>query len=274
MIAPATPLKIGQVHALLRREYPNLELSKIRYYEEMGLVAPARSRKGYRLYSEKDVSCLREAIRLADKEFVPLRVIRVRLMEQGLLKDELRPSSSSRQAARSALTKVVSLPVPTATTAGLSLVSLGEGDSSDPNDVGEVNDVVGDSQGAPAPERMTVNQLLEASHVEPEVLNKILALGLLSPVSHGATTTFDSLDVAIVQAAATLLRSGADPRLLGALRRVVEREVGIIDDLTADLRGGSSTPDEVATVQRGVAYEVEVLRAGLFERALDDFLNL
>ncbi len=274
MIATATPLKIGQVHALLRREYPNLELSKIRYYEEMGLVAPARSRKGYRLYSEKDVSCLREAIRLADKEFVPLRVIRVRLMEQGLLRDELRPSSSSRQAARSAITKVVSLPVPAVTTAGLSLVSLSEGDSNDPNDVGEVNGVVGDPEGAPAPERMSVNQLLEASHVEPEVVNKILALGLLAPVRHGATTTFDSLDVAIVQAAATLLRSGADPRLLGALRRVVEREVGIIDDLTADLRGGSSTPDEVATVQRGVAYEVEVLRAVLFERALDDFLNL
>ena len=58
MNSTSTPLKIGQVHALLRRDHPNLELSKIRYYEEMGLVAPARSRKGYRLYSEKDVECL------------------------------------------------------------------------------------------------------------------------------------------------------------------------------------------------------------------------
>ncbi len=274
MTVSATPLKIGQVHALLRREYPNLELSKIRYYEEMGLVAPARSRKGYRLYSEKDVSCLREAIRLADKEFIPLRVIRVRLMEQGLLREELRPSPSSRQAARSAPTKVVSLPVPPTTTAGLSLVSSGAGESDDPRDDGDTNNEVGESQGGATPDRMSVNQLLEVSRVEPEVLNKILALGLLSPMSHGAATSFDSLDVAIVQAAATLLRSGADPRLLGALRRVVEREVGIIDELTSDLRGGSSTSDEVATAQRGAAYEVEVLRAGLFERALNDFLNL
>ncbi|NNN09751.1 MAG: MerR family transcriptional regulator [Acidimicrobiaceae bacterium] len=269
MIAPSTPLKIGQVHALLRREYPNLELSKIRYYEEMGLVAPARSRKGYRLYSEKDVSCLREAIRLADKEFVPLRVIRVRLMEQGLLKDELHPSAAPRQAARSALSKVVSLPVPATT--GLSLVSS-RGERTNESDV--QNAVESEEADASAPDRLSTNQLLEESRVEPELLNKILSLGLLSPARHGTTTSFDDLDVAIVQAAARLLRSGADARLLGALRRVVEREVGIIDDLTADLRGSSSTPSEVIAVQRSVAHEVEVLRAGLFERALNDFLHL
>lgn len=268
MNPPVTPLKIGQVHTLLRREFPNLELSKIRYYEEMGLVAPARSRKGYRLYSEKDVSCLREAIRLADQDFVPLRVIRVRLMEQGLLKDELRPSVIPRHAARSDQAKVVSLPVPSATANGLSLV--GDDETTSP-DTSSHNTT---SSAPREDERMSANQLLEVSRVEPEVLNKVLSLGLLSPVSQGANTTFDSLDVAIVQAAATILRSGADPRLLGALRRVVERQVGIIDDLTADLRGSSNTPSEITTVQRSVAREVEVLRAGLFERALNDFLNL
>src|SRR5487761_2777189 len=101
-------LRIGEVHAQLRREFPDIELSKIRYYEEKGLVLPARSRKGYRLYSERDVACLREAIRLADEEFVPLRVIRVRLIEHGLLKDDFHPSSTPRQAARSAQAKVVS----------------------------------------------------------------------------------------------------------------------------------------------------------------------
>jgi len=56
-------MRIGEVHAQLRKHFPDIELSKIRYYEDKGLVQPSRSRKGYRLYSERDVECLREAIR-------------------------------------------------------------------------------------------------------------------------------------------------------------------------------------------------------------------
>jgi len=266
--APAAPLKIGQVHALLRREHPNLELSKIRYYEEMGLVAPSRSRKGYRLYSEKDVACLREAIRLADEEFVPLRVIRVRLIEQGLLKDEQRMSSAPRHAARNPQAKVVSMPVPPATTTtGPTLVVLAQDSSSPETTSAATND------DATSSERLSVNQLLAVSGIEPELLNKILALGLVAPVSREGVGTFDSYDVAIVQSAATLLRNGADVRLLGALRRVVERQVGILDGLTADLRAGTSTPGEVTAAKWDVARDVESLRAGLFERALNDYLN-
>lgn len=264
MNTPVVPLKIGQVHSLLRRDHPNLELSKIRYYEEMGLVAPARSRKGYRLYSEKDVACLREAIRLADEEFVPLRVIRVRLIEQGLLKEEQRMSTVPRHAARSTPAKVVSLPVPAPTTpTPLILVAVPDDDAPDDSA----------SPVTAYEDRMSANQLLEVSRVEPELLNKILSLGLLTPSSHDGEVTFSTHDVVIVQAASTLLRGGADPRLLGALRRVVERQVGIIDDLTADLRGGTSTSSEVTSVRREIAGDVEALRAALFERELSDFLN-
>jgi DNA-binding transcriptional MerR regulator len=108
----AGKLRIGEVHALLRKDYPDIELSKIRYYEDKGLVLPSRSSKGYRLYSERDVACLREAIRLAQEEFVPLRVVRVRLIEQGLLDDD-GTSSSARQAARETMANVVSIPAPT-----------------------------------------------------------------------------------------------------------------------------------------------------------------
>jgi DNA-binding transcriptional MerR regulator len=257
---PVSPLKIGQVHALLRRDHPNLELSKIRYYEEMGLVAPARSRKGYRLYSEKDVACLREAIRLADQEFVPLRVIRVRLIEQGLLKDELRTAPTPRQAARHAQAKVVSLPVPTTSPRALAAVP----------DVAEAAaSFEGDAEA-----NLSTHQLLEASQLDPEVLNKILAMGLVTAIEREGRTSFDAHDVVIVRSAAALLQNGADPRQVGALRRVVERELGIIDDLTSDLRGTSTTPDESAAAHLAVARDVENLRAALFERALSVFLKL
>ncbi len=261
MNPPAAPLKIGQVHALLRREHPNLELSKIRYYEEMGLVAPARSRKGYRLYSEKDVACLREAIRLADEEFVPLRVIRVRLIEHGLLKDDRPVSALPRQAARSAQAKVVSMVVPPV--ARPTPVTPAEDDT---NDEATPVDPVERLEG------LSANGLLSASGVEPEMLNKVLALGLVVPDTLDAQRPYRRLDVAVVRAAASLLRDGADPRLLGALRRVVERQVGILDDLTSDLRGSAGTPEEVRTVKAEVARDVEALRAGLLDRALADFL--
>ena len=104
-------MRIGEVHAQLRKYFPDIELSKIRYYEDKGLVQPSRSRKGYRLYSERDVECLTEAIRLAHEEFVPLRVVRLRLIEQGLLAAP-NVTSTPRHAARDAATSVVSAPAP------------------------------------------------------------------------------------------------------------------------------------------------------------------
>ena len=100
-------MRIGEVHAQLRKYFPDIELSKIRYYEDKGLVQPSRSRKGYRLYSERDIECLREAIRLAQEEFVPLRVVRLRLIEQGLLRDVPGAVESASRRARGGLERRV-----------------------------------------------------------------------------------------------------------------------------------------------------------------------
>ena len=263
MNPPVSPLKIGQVHALLRQDHPELELSKIRYYEEMGLVAPARSRKGYRLYSDKDVECLREAIRLADEEFVPLRVIRIRLIEQGLLKDDHRPvpALAPRRAARNAQAKVVSLPAPERS---LSVVP----DAGDTEALDTQTGSLEVSSSAP----LSAAQLLQACGLEPDQLNKILSLGLISPQLVAGEPCYSAHDAAVARCAAPLLRDGADPRLLGALRRVVERQVGIIDDLTADLRGRSSDVEALAA-RRVAARDVEALRAALFEREFSEFLR-
>src|ERR1019366_4979143 len=111
MSASVGKMRIGEVHTLLRKDYPDIELSKIRYYEDKGLVQPSRSRKGYRLYSDRDVACLHEAIRLAQEEFVPLRAVRLRLVEQGLLGDS--PTTPvARHAARETSANAVSVIAP------------------------------------------------------------------------------------------------------------------------------------------------------------------
>jgi DNA-binding transcriptional MerR regulator len=75
----AKSLTIGAVCKSLEREFPDISISKIRYLEDQKLLAPRRTRGGYRLYSPDDVQRLRTILRLQRDEFLPLKVIRQEL---------------------------------------------------------------------------------------------------------------------------------------------------------------------------------------------------
>ena len=77
--ADGRPLTIGAVCRLLRDEFPDISISKIRYLEDQGLLAPRRTAGRYRLFGEDDVDRLRTILRLQRDEFLPLRVIRQEL---------------------------------------------------------------------------------------------------------------------------------------------------------------------------------------------------
>ena len=72
-------LTIGTVCTRLQPEFPDISISKIRYLEDQGLLAPRRTQSGYRLFSEGDVERLETILRLQRDEFLPLRVIRQEL---------------------------------------------------------------------------------------------------------------------------------------------------------------------------------------------------
>ena len=72
-------LTIGTVCRRLKDEFPDISISKIRYLEDQGLLAPRRTQGGYRLFSEDDVERLRTILRRQRDEFLPLRVIRQEL---------------------------------------------------------------------------------------------------------------------------------------------------------------------------------------------------
>lgn len=67
---------IGAVCEELRDDFPDISVSKIRYLEDQGLIAPSRTRGGYRLFSPDDIERLSTILRLQRDEFLPLRVIR------------------------------------------------------------------------------------------------------------------------------------------------------------------------------------------------------
>jgi DNA-binding transcriptional MerR regulator len=262
-------MRIGEVHAQLRKDFPDVELSKIRYYEDKGLVQPSRSRKGYRLYSERDVTCLREAIRLAQEEFVPLRVVRLRLIEQGLLSAP-HVTSSTRQVARDAAPTVISAPAPISTPTP----TPPPGPAPRPV-LSVVESVSREDANAPVKEFFTANELLATTGLRPEEFNQIQALGLVTPVVFDGETMYGALDVRVAAHSRALLTRGVDIRLLGSLRRIAEREVGVIDDLTAPLRqlGAEHTRRDVAVITGDVAREVGALRSVLLERELNAYLS-
>jgi len=75
-------LTIGTVCRRLKAEFPDISISKIRYLEDQGLLAPRRTQGGYRLFGEEDVERLRRILQLQRDEFLPLRVIRQELASE------------------------------------------------------------------------------------------------------------------------------------------------------------------------------------------------
>ena len=250
-------MRIGEVHAQLRKLFPEVELSKIRYYEDKGLVQPSRSRKGYRLYSERDVDCLREAIRLAQEEFVPLRVVRLRLIEQGLLMVP-NVTPGARHVAREATVSVVSAPAPVPRSASNLVVPASS-----------------DVEPTPIKQYFSIAELISTTGLTPEEFNQIQALGLVTPVVVEGETTLSAIDVRIAAYARALLARGVDVRLLGSLRRIAEREIGVIDELTQSLRSVNNehTHAHALAVVADVAREVTSLCNVLVERELSSFLR-
>lgn len=68
-------MRISDVLAALRLEFPAVTNSKLRFLEEQGLVDPLRTPAGYRQYSPADLERLRFVLREQRDRYVPLKVI-------------------------------------------------------------------------------------------------------------------------------------------------------------------------------------------------------
>ncbi|MEV6796504.1 MerR family transcriptional regulator [Streptomyces sp. NPDC051320] len=69
-------VSIGTVLTLLRDEFPEVTISKIRFLEAEGLVEPQRTTSGYRKFSADDVERLAQVLRMQRDHYLPLKVIR------------------------------------------------------------------------------------------------------------------------------------------------------------------------------------------------------
>nr|WP_218860829.1 MerR family transcriptional regulator [Petropleomorpha daqingensis] len=139
-------LSIGEVLAVLRDDFPDVTISKIRYLEAEDLVHPQRTPSGYRKFSSADVARLRYVLAAQRDQYLPLRVIKEHL--EALDRGEPLPA-------------VVPGPVAVPPPGGL--------------------DAVDDDGGEPLP----AEQFARAAGLEPEQLADCVQFGLLVPDAKG-----------------------------------------------------------------------------------------
>jgi len=93
-------LTIGEVVQKLSAAHPDLTISKVRFLEDGGLIAPDRTAGGYRKYRPADVQRLELVLKLQRDHFMPLAVIRDKLedLDKGKLPPEIRPALEHAEA--------------------------------------------------------------------------------------------------------------------------------------------------------------------------------
>ena len=75
-------MSIGAVLDLLRPDFPDVTISKIRFLEGEGLVTPQRSPSGYRRFTAYDCARLRFVLTAQRDQYLPLKVIKAQLDAQ------------------------------------------------------------------------------------------------------------------------------------------------------------------------------------------------
>lgn len=72
-------LSIGETVNALRREFPEISVSKIRFLEAKGMILPRRTQGGYRRFDQMDLARLQYILRQQRDHFLPLKVIKSKL---------------------------------------------------------------------------------------------------------------------------------------------------------------------------------------------------
>ncbi len=81
MAAEEKKYGIGEVQEILKKEFPDITISKIRFLEKEGLINPERTPSGYRKYSKANIKQLSYVLRLQREEYLPLNVIKKKIQD-------------------------------------------------------------------------------------------------------------------------------------------------------------------------------------------------
>jgi DNA-binding transcriptional MerR regulator len=219
---------IGQVLAILRPDFPEISISKIRFLEAEGLVAPQRAASGYRRYTDADVERLRYVLAVQREHYVPLRVIREHLAQMD--RGQAPPT--------------------------LGLVRQGDSSSG--------SAAAGPAPAAPRqPLRLSRQELLEASGLTDAALAELERTQIVLPKRGTSHYTRDALTLAI--AARRMGEYGIDARHLRAFKMSADREVGLVEQAIAPhvRRAGGNRDVSAEVTQLVISFHAALVRTAM-----------
>ena len=229
-------LSIGEVLHLLKADFPDVSISKIRYLESEGLVEPARTPSGYRKFTRADAERLRYVLRMQRDHYLPLKVIREYLdqVDRGLQP----PPLDGTDTAPRALVVAEAHPSP-------------------------------EDLGADAQElRLSRRELLEQGGLTNEVLRELESFGLIAPMP--GTGYFDGTALQVARIAAEMAQFGYGPRHLRPFKLAADRELALVEQVVLPMSRGRQA-DSVARAEEtarsiaalAIQLHVTLVKAGL-----------
>ncbi|MFI0352068.1 MerR family transcriptional regulator [Actinomadura sp. 9N407] len=243
--AARAPMTIGDVLGLLRPDFPDITISKIRFLEAEGLIEPQRSPSGYRKFCDADVERLRFVLTSQRDQYLPLRVIRQQLEARD--RGESVPAPRGEPQPRRPRT----------------LVAAG----------GTVPDGIGPDGigGEAAAVRLTRTQLIDGAGIDEEMLARLEEYGLVRRI--GGHYGAEALTVA--RTAAALGAFGFEVRHLRSLKAAADRQVGLIDQVVAPQlrRRDPGAHEQAAETAREIAALAIRLHTALVSTGLRESLG-
>ena len=246
-------LSIGEVLSLLKDEFPDITISKIRFLESQGLLDPERTPSGYRKFYEADVERLRWILQQQRENFLPLKVIKGRLgVEESAVPLEITPEPEPAPSApgpsrpeprsqgrpenrpdtrgdRRESRPPVTPPPPSRPTTPPPRERPAPTPAPAPTPIPTPPPAV-----APASEEATnytLEELGAAAEIPVERLAELEKYGLLAGRKVAGSTYYDEQALHVAKVAAGFLRFGVEARHLRMYKTAAEREASFFEQI-------------------------------------------
>ncbi len=251
---------IGEVLSLLQAEYSDVTISKIRFLESQGLIAPERTPSGYRKFYASDIARLRWILGQQRDHFLPLKVIKKRLEEPGFTL-EVEPLTSGPPAAEPTLfSKRDKAPA----SSGADEVEAAS----------EVEAEEAEDEYLEPIDGLSATELAEAAKIEAGIVRELDRLGLIESIGRSGSAVYDPDALVMAEAAAIFGEYGLEPRHMRMFKVSAERQAGVFEQIfSARLAKGGKSMQRARDELNELVRLGEVLQRSILRRSFGESLD-